>query len=163
MAEHGFGLGAVIEGQLDADRRGGGEHAVDAPAQGMISVRRSGEMQVLGPDPAFLAVDAQHVHMPEEAVHGRVGGVVVDLVRGADLGDAALVEHRDPVSDLQGFFLVVGDENAGDAHLVVQFPQPAPQFAPHLGIQRAEGFVQQQHLGFDRQGPGQGDALALAA
>ncbi|WP_428480693.1 ATP-binding cassette domain-containing protein, partial [Pseudomonas chlororaphis] len=45
---------------------------------------------------------------------------------------------------------------------MVQPRQPAPQLLAHLGVQGAEGFVQQQHLGLHRQGTGQGDPLALA-
>ncbi|MNE99838.1 hypothetical protein D3C80_1985710 [compost metagenome] len=41
--------------------------------------------------------------------------------------------------------------------------QPAAQVAADAGVQGAEGLVQQQQTGFDGQGAGQGDALALAA
>ena len=41
--------------------------------------------------------------------------------------------------------------------------QPGTQFFAYFGIQRAEGFVQEQKFGFDREGAGEGDALALAA
>ena len=41
--------------------------------------------------------------------------------------------------------------------------QSLPQFLAHPGIQRAEGFVQQQHARFNRQGPGQSHTLPLAA
>ena len=37
-----------------------------------------------------------------------------------------------------------------------------PQLRAHLGVEGAEGLVEQQHLGLDGQGPGQGHALALA-
>jgi electron transfer flavoprotein alpha subunit len=57
----------------------------------------------------------------------------------------------------------VRDEERGDVDLVVQLAQPAPQFLAHLGVERAERLVEQQHLGLDRQRAGQRDALALAA
>jgi hypothetical protein len=57
----------------------------------------------------------------------------------------------------------VGDEDAGDVDLVVQPPQPAPQLLAHLGVERAERLVEQQHLRLDRQRAGQRHALALAA
>ena len=47
--------------------------------------------------------------------------------------------------------------------LVVQLAQPAAQFLAHLGVERAERFVEQQHARLDRQRARQGDALALAA
>jgi hypothetical protein len=63
----------------------------------------------------------------------------------------------------QRLFLVVGDEDRGDVQLVVQLAQPAPQLLAHLGVERAERLVEQQHARLDRQRAGQRDALALAA
>ena len=57
----------------------------------------------------------------------------------------------------------MGDEDAGDVQLVVQPAQPAAQLLAHLGVERAERLVQQQHLGLDRERAGERDALALAA
>ena len=87
--------------------------------------------------------------------------MVVDLVRRAFLLDAALVHHHDAVGHFHGLFLVVGDEDAGDVHLVMQAAQPAAQLLAHLGVERTEGLVEQQHLGLNGQSAGQGDALAL--
>ena len=64
---------------------------------------------------------------------------------------------------VQGFFLVVGDQDAGDVQLVVRVAQPAAQFFAHLGVECAKGFVQQEHFGLHRQDTGQGNALVLAA
>ena len=89
--------------------------------------------------------------------------MVVDVVRRADLLDPAVVHHHDAVGDLQRLLLIVRDEHAGDVHLVVQSPQPAPQLLPHLGVERAERLVEQQHPGLDGQRPRQRDALPLAA
>ena len=50
---------------------------------------------------------------------------MVDLIRRAHLFDLAFVHHRDAIGNLQGFFLIVCDEDAGDVNLVVQLPQPA--------------------------------------
>jgi hypothetical protein len=46
--------------------------------------------------------------------------------------------------------------------VIVQATQPAAQFLSHLGVQRPERLVQQQHLRLHRQRTGQGDALALS-
>ena len=107
-------------------------------------------------------VPFEQVHIPQKLQHEGRGGPVVDLFRRARLFDAAAVEHHHPVGHFHGLILVVGDEHAGDVHLVVQAPQPAAQLLAHLGIERPEGFVQQQHLRFHGQRPGERDALALA-
>ena len=52
-------------------------------------------------------------------------------------------------------FPIVGDEDAGQVHFVMQAAQPAAQFLPDLGVERAEGLVEQQHRGFDGQRPRQ--------
>ena len=71
-------------------------------------------------------------------------------------------EHH-AVGNFKRLFLVVGDEEGGQRHFVVQPPQPAAQFLAHLGVERAEGFVQQQHPGLHSQRSRQCNALALAA
>ena len=57
----------------------------------------------------------------------------------------------------------MSDEHTGDVNFVMQLAQPAAQFQPDLGVQRAEGFVEQQNAGLDRQGAGQRNPLPLAS
>jgi hypothetical protein len=57
----------------------------------------------------------------------------------------------------------MGDEHAGHVQFIMQPAQPAPQFLAHLGVQRAERFVQQQHARFNGQRAGQRNALTLPA
>ena len=100
---------------------------------------------------------------PRKFITNSVAGMVEDLVRRAFLLDAALVHHDDPVGDLEGLVLVVGDEDAGDVDLLVQAPQPGAQLLAHLGVERAEGLVEQQHPRLHGQGAGERHPLALAA
>ena len=53
--------------------------------------------------------------------------------------------------------------SGGHVHLVVQPAQPVPQLLAHLGVERAERLVQQQHPRLGRQRPGQRHPLPLAA
>ena len=76
---------------------------------------------------------------------------------------APLIHDHDLVGHLEGFFLIVGDEDAGDVNLVVQPAEPLPQLLPHLGVECAERLVEQQHLRLDGQRPGQRHPLPLAA
>ena len=89
--------------------------------------------------------------------------MLVYLVGCADLLDAAFVHDHHAIGDFQGLFLVVGNENAGDVHVVVQPPQPSPQLLAHLRIQCPERFVEQQYLWFNGQCACQCDALPLPA
>ncbi len=100
---------------------------------------------------------------PRNFTTNSVRGLVEHLVRRADLLDAALVHHHHAVGQFQGLVLVVGHEDAGQVDLVVQAAEPLPQLLPHLGVERAERLVQQQHLRLDGQRPGQRHALPLPA
>ena len=92
-----------------------------------------------------------------------VAGLVEDLLGRADLLDAALVHDHDAVGHLERLLLVVGDEDAREVDLVVQPPQPAAQLLAHLGVERAERLVEQQHPRLDRERARERHALALAA
>ena len=89
--------------------------------------------------------------------------LVVDILRAADLLDAALVHDHDGVRHGQGFLLVVGDIDEGDVHFALQ----ALEFELHLlaqfQVQRAERFVQQQDPRRIDQAARNGHALLLAA
>ena len=74
-----------------------------------------------------------------------------------------MVHDGQPVGHLHRLLLVVGDEHRGHVQGVVQVAEPLAQLGPHLSVESAEGLVEQQHLGLDGQGSGQGHALALAA
>ena len=132
------------------------------PATAASAAERRGpvtlEHDVVRPD----ELPAELGHRAEERHDEVVGRPVVESDRVADLLDAALVEHRDPVGDVEGLLLVVGDQHRGHVHLVVQPAQPLPQIGAHLGVERAEGLVEQQHLRVDGEGPGQRHPLTLA-
>src|SRR6185369_9348768 len=48
-------------------------------------------------------------------------------------------------------------------NFIVKLAQPPPEILAYLGVKGAEGFIEQQHPGLDRQGASERDALALAA
>ena len=102
-----------------------------------------------------------HVHVAEEVHHERRGRLVEHLVGRALLLDLAVVHHHDVVGEFECLLLVVGDEHARHADLVVQPAEPLPQFDPHLRVERPEGLIEQQDLRPDGEGPGEGHPLPL--
>ena len=62
-----------------------------------------------------------------------------------------------------GFLLIVGHKDAGDVNVIVQAPKPRAQLLTHLGVERAEGFVEQEHFGLHGQGARQSHALPLSS
>ena len=89
--------------------------------------------------------------------------MVVQLLRGADLLDDAVLHHRDAVADGVGLLLVVGDEDGGQAQLALKAQQLLAHLHAQLGVQVRQRLVQQQHLRLDHDGAGERDALLLAA
>ena len=120
--------------------------------------RRPVEDQLAGPD-----ADGKGAGLADEARHEGRRRLVVDLGRRADLLDLAVVEDGDAVGELDRLFLVVGDEDGGVAGAVVDLAQPAAQLPPDLGVEGAEGLVEEEHARLDGERAGERDALALAA
>ena len=92
----------------------------------------------------------------EAGLSYRVAGV-------ADLLDAPVAEDGDPVAHRQRLLLVVRDEDEGDADLPLDLLELQLHRAAQLEVQRAEGFVEEQHLRPVDEGPGQRHPLALPA
>ncbi len=92
-----------------------------------------------------------------------MAGLLVELVGGAGLLDPAFVHHHQLAGDVHRLFLVVGDEDRRHVHLLVEAAQPGAQVLAHLGVERPERLVEQQHLRLHRQRPRQRHPLPLAA
>ena len=114
-------------------------------------------------DAPVLDLVVPDVDVAEEVEDERRRRVGVDLVRAADLLDLAVVHDHHAIGELERLVLIVRDEQAGDVQLVVQPPQPAPQLLAHLGVERPERLVEQQHARLDGERAGQRHALPLAA
>ena len=111
--------------------------------------------------PGHGAVD--DVGLADEVRHEGVLGLVVDVLRGADLLDGALVHDDDGVGHGEGLLLVVGDIDEGDAHLLLDALELDLHVLAELQVEGAQGLVQKQYLGPVDKGPGDGHPLLLAA
>jgi len=164
-----------VTDDLHAGPGTGGENVMDHDGDGVIArdgeefdvVRAdvgdgagggSGFRRGIGHGGEFEAVDVAEEFKDE----GR-SGIVVDGLGFADLLDAGVVHDDDFVGEFEGFLLVVGDENGGEVDAFVEFAEPAAEFLADFGVERAEGFVEQEDFGLGGEGAGEGDALALAA
>ena len=124
--------------------------------QGLVTVHAQDQFAAF--DIAFKAV-----HFTQKFGHKRIVRCIVQGRAAAHLFDFAMVHHHDLVGNFQGFFLVVGHEQAGDIEFVVYVAQPLAQLFAHLGIERAKRLIQKQQFWFHSQSTGQGHTLALAA
>ena len=89
--------------------------------------------------------------------------VVIEIVGRADLFDAAVVHHHDPVGERHRLDLVVGDVDRGGAHFLMHLLDLDPHLHPKLGVEVGERLVEQEYFGVAHDGAPHRDALALAA
>ena len=86
-----------------------------------------------------------------------------EVFRGVDVHQPGVVHHHDPVGQRQRLGLVVGDvEHRGVGQRLLEALQLGEHGLTQLRVQRGERFVEQQHLGLDRQRAGDRDPLLLS-
>ena len=132
-------------------------------------VAEDGQLHILHPQgEAVFRMDGGHLAPKQVALANESGGeqrlrMLVHFLRRADLFHPSLPENHNPGGHIQGFLLIVGDIEEGDAHFLLHPLQLRLHLLAQLQIQRAQRFVQKQHLGAQHRRPGNGDALPLAA
>ena len=109
--------------------------------------------------------DVKEVHgrQADEACHKAVGRGVIELQRRAHLLDMAHGHADDAVRQGQGFGLVVGNVEHGGLQALVQQQDLPAGGAAELGVQVAEGLVEEEDLGVADDGAAHGHTLSLAA
>jgi hypothetical protein len=80
----------------------------------------------------------------------------------AGLDDLAEVHDGDVVGDMLHHGKVVGDEDVGEAEPLLEVAQQVENLRADRNVERRDRFVAYDQLRLDRDGPCNGDALALA-
>ena len=104
------------------------------------------------------------VDVGDELLDMGVGGLEHDVLGTAFLHHRAIAEHGDAVADLQRLVEIVGDEQ--DRLVAVRLcslSNSSCMSGADQRIERREGLVHQEDVGIEREGPGEADALLLAA
>ena len=116
-------------------------------------------------DPVLQAAQVRLVqrHRREQGLRVRVRRRAVDVEVGALLHHAAEVHHRDAVGDVPHDRQVVGDEQVGQAEVVLQVLEQVDHLRLHRDVERGDRLVADDDLRLQGQGPGDPDALPLAA
>ncbi len=81
----------------------------------------------------------------------------------AQFDDASAIHDGDPVCQVFDHAEIVRNEQVGDAKFVLKLAQQVQNLSLDGNVERRRGFVADQHFGFNRQRPGNRNALALAA
>ena len=137
------------------------------PTSRRSASRSAGRSNANGPgsELAVLVRGGQEVHRraADEAGDEAVRGPAVDLVRGADLLEDALVEHGDAVPERQRLHLVVGDVDHRRADASVQALELRARLDAELGVEVRERLVEEVDVRVPRERARERDALPLAA
>ena len=105
---------------------------------------------------------AEDVALADEVCHKRVGWLVVDIGRCSYLLNLSLAHHHDGVAQGQGFFLVVGYVDEGNAQSLVHFLQFQLHVLAHLQVECSKWFIEQEYFRLVHDGTGDGNALLLS-
>ncbi len=92
-----------------------------------------------------------------------VGRRLVEDVGGGDLAQAPQVHDGHPVADVLHHGQVVRDEEDGQVVLLLQVLEQVEDLRLHRDVEGRDDLVAHQQLRLEHQGPGDADALALAA
>src|SRR5262249_44883081 len=106
---------------------------------------------------------ADPVDGAEKVGHEFCAGAEVEVFRWADLFDEAAVHDGEMVRHREGFTLVVGDEEEGDADASLKGFELDAHLLATLRVEGGKGLVEEKDVGLEDDGAGEGDALALAA
>ena len=100
---------------------------------------------------------------PHEGGDERRPRALVDLLRGADLGDPPGVEDHHAVGHGHGLLAVVGHEDGGEAEALLEASHLVAHVLPDPRVEVRERLVEEEDGRIDGEGAGEGDALALPA
>ena len=103
------------------------------------------------------------VGYPRNTAVSRVGRVPPDLIERARLDEPPGPHHGHPVGDRERLLVVVGDQQRRGVCPAQDVAELAGQVLAQRRVEGAERLVEQQQPRLDGQGPGEGDALPLAA
>ena len=100
---------------------------------------------------------------PTGARRCRGGGAARRARRRRPARRPAEVHHPDPVADVLDDREVVGDEQVGQAELLLEVVEQVQDLALDRHVERRDRLVADDELGVQGERPGDADALALAA
>ena len=135
-------------------RRAGGRTA--EPGRNQVIHRQIQGMIV---DPGFALLDAhrKHARFADEGINERRVRPVVDLVRRTDLLDPPFAHHHNAVGQLEGFLLVVRDEDVVTSQVLLWISSGCGGAAAHHDVEGPERLVEQKHGRLVRERPREGE------
>ena len=150
----------------DLDRLVGCQDCVDGLADDHVGPQLRSVERIAGATRTHDPFEGQDVgpgHVADEVADVVVGRCADQFVAGADLHQLAVAHDQDAVAELERLGQVVGDEDHGLAHFVVQPDHLVLHVPPDQRVERRERLVEQQQFRIVGQRAGQPDPLLHAA
>src|SRR6185312_11677721 len=121
--------------------------------------------EVLGPESEVAAIARQYVHRrsADKSRDETVSGIVIDFRWRPNLSHPAMVDDRDAITHAHRLDLIVRHIDRGDPDPLLELLDVLARRGAQFGVQIGKRLVEQEHSGFAHEGPGERDALALAA
>ena len=149
-------FGADAHHDVGADRPG---RAGDGTHRRVHHVHSLDPHETIGADRCRPEVHRRGTH---EAGDEAIRRSVVDVFGRAELLEAAVVQHGDPVGHRECLDLVVGDVDEGRPELALERDQVGSRLGTELCIEIRERLVHEEHARSAHQRPGERDPLLLA-
>jgi len=105
----------------------------------------------------------EEVCFADEAGDEGGSGIEVEFLGGADLLEAAVAHDCQGLGHGESFFLVVGYVECGNGSFAMDACNFFAHFEAELGVEVAEGFVKEDEVGANDEGPCECDSLLLSA
>ncbi len=105
----------------------------------------------------------EEIRLADEVGDELVDGVVIDLLRGADLFHNTGAHDDDAVGERHSLALIVRNVNGGDADLLLDAADLRAHRDAQLGVQVGERLVEEQNARLDDERAGERHTLLLAA
>ena len=148
---------------LGAQRLGPGASGSEPAARGWGDRPRAARRDLRRCAARPAAGDVGHRYGVQQALGVGVGRVLVDLRGRSDLHQLAQVHDPDGVGHVPDNRQVVGDHEEGQARALLQVLHQVEDLGLDRHVEGRDRLVGHDQLGLEGQGPGQPDALALAA
>ncbi len=113
----------------------------------VIGPGRRGDGNLADVDGGAVAMGRKEVGGTQKACREAMPGGAVKLVGRADFEEFAVVDDADTVRQLEGFFLIVGDEDGGEFEPALDLAQGAAELAADFDIQRAKRLIEERTAG----------------
>ena len=105
----------------------------------------------------------EEIRLADEVGDELVDGVVIDLLRGADLFHNTGAHDDDAVGERHSLALIVRNVNGGDADLLLDAADLRAHRDAQLGVQVGERLVEEQNARLDDERAGERHTLLLTA